>query len=154
MKSSGLFAVAILLVVSAAPQLHAACSNATVAGTWGFTTTGTLFVPGPAPVGAAGMITYKLDGTVRGSQDRSVDGIFAHETIQGTYTISADCALRLVANVYDAGGNLVRTSVIDAVVVDNGKQTFAMFESITLPNGTPLMSVLTVEAVRVQGHGH
>jgi len=36
--------------------------------------------------------------------------------------------------------------------VDNGKQIRAMFESVTLPNGASLGSVLSVEAIRVQGH--
>jgi hypothetical protein len=154
MTSSKVLAVAALLALAAAPAVHAACTNATVAGTWGFSTTGTLFLPGPAPVVAAGTITYNLDGTVNGSQDRSVGGLFAHETIQGTYTIDSGCGLRLVANVYDSGGNLVRTSVIDGIVADNGKQTRAMFESVTLePSGTPLRSALSVEAIRVQGHG-
>jgi hypothetical protein len=35
------------------------------------------------------------------------------------------------------------------VVVDNGKQIRAMFESTTLPNGASLGSALTAEAVRV-----
>jgi hypothetical protein len=153
MKNSRLLAVAVLLVLSAAPRVHAACSNGTVAGTWGFTTNGTLFLPGPAPVGAVGMITYDLNGNITGNQDRSVGGVFAHETLVGSYTISSSCALKLLANVFDTAGNLVRISVIDVVVEDNGKQASGVFESITLPDGTPLRSVLTVQSVRVQGHG-
>jgi hypothetical protein len=154
MTSSKILAVAALLAFSAAPPVYAACTNATVAGTWGFTTTGTLFLPGPAPVVAAGTITYNLDGSVRGSQDRSVGGLFAHETIRGTYAIDSGCEIRLLANVYDSGGNLVRTSVIDGIVTDDGKQGRAMFESVTLqPSGTPLRSALAVESTRVQGHG-
>lgn len=153
MKTSRLLALAVLLVLSAAPRIHAACSNATITGTWGFTTTGTLFLPGPAPVGAVGMITYDLNGNITGSQDRSVGGLFAHETLQGTYTITRNCALKLLANVFDSSSNLVRISVIDVVVEDNSNQASGVFESITLPDGTPLRSVLTVQSVRVQGHG-
>jgi hypothetical protein len=153
MKSKMTLAVLAIAALSLVPSLHAACSNATLAGTFGFTTAGTLFAPGPAPVAAAGSIMFDLNGTAAGSQNRSVAGQFAHETIQGTYTIDSGCAVRLVANVYDDSGNLVRTSAIDGVLGDNGKQIRAMFESVTLPNGVSLGSVLTVEGIRVQGHG-
>jgi len=102
--------------------------------------------------GGGGLNYLDLNGSASGSQDRSVAGIFAHETIQGTYTINSHCALRLIADVYDDSGALVRSSVIDGVVVDNGKQIRGMFESVTLPNGAPVASALTVEAIRVQGH--
>jgi len=152
MKNSRICAMVAAVLLSVAPRVYAACNNATVAGIYGFTTTGTLFLPGPAPIAAAGSITFDLNGSATGSQDRSVAGIFAHETIHGTYTINSNCALRLIADVYDDSGTLVRSSVIDGVVVDNGKQIRAMFESVTLPNGALLGSVLTVEAIRVQGH--
>ena len=152
MKNSRICAIVAAVLLSVAPRLYAACSNATVAGTYGFTTTGTLFLPEPAPAAAAGSITFDLNGSATGSQDRSVAGSFAHETIQGTYTINNNCALRLIADVYEESGTLVRTAAIDGVLVDNGKQIRAMFESVTLPNGASLGSVLSVEAIRVQGH--
>jgi len=46
---------------------------------------------------------------------------------------------------------LVRTSTIDGVLVNNGKQIRAIFETV-LANGVSLGSVLTVDANRVQGH--
>jgi hypothetical protein len=152
MKSKTTLAVLAIAALSLVPRLHAACSNVTLAGTYGFTTAGTLFVPSPAPVGATGAITFDSNGNASGSQDRSVAGEFAHETIQGTYTIDSGCAVRLVANVYDDSGNLVRTSKIDGVLINNGKQIRAIFESVTLPDGTDLPSVLTVEGNRIQGH--
>jgi hypothetical protein len=154
MKSLSILTLATLVCVTVLPQANAACSAATVNATYGYTVSGTLFLPlGPAPVAAAGAISFALDGSVSGNQDRSVGGQFLHETIQGTYTITRDCSLKFTANVYDDAGTLLRTSVIDGVVVDNGKQIRAMFESTTLPNGVSLGSALTAEAVRVQGHG-
>jgi hypothetical protein len=144
-------AVLALAVLSAAPHLHAACTNAMLAGTFAFTTTGTLYLPGPTPVGAVGTITFDLDGNAAGAQDRAVGTNFAHETIKGTYTFSRDCKINLVADVYDEAGALVRTSTILGVLANNGKVIRAIFESITA-NGTPLASVLTVEANRIQGH--
>src|SRR5438477_9103392 len=144
---------AISFFLHFATSLHAACTGATAAGTFGFTTTGTLILPtGPAPVAAVGLITFDLNGNATGSQDRSVGGAFAHETITGTLTVNRDCTISLLANVYDSSGNLVRTSTIPGVLVDNGKHIRAIFETVTLPNGVNLPSVLTIEANRIQGH--
>ncbi len=153
MKPVRVFAVIGVFLLLAGPSLHAACTSATAAGTFGFTTTGTLILPsGPVPVGAVGLITFQLNGDVSGSQDRSVGGIFAHETITGTLTVNRDCTISLLANVFDSSGNLVRTSMIDGVLVNNGKQLRAIFETVVLANGVSLGSVLTVDANRVQGH--
>ena len=78
MKPARVFAVIGLFLLLAEPGLHAACTSATAAGTFGFTTTGTLILPsGPVPVGAVGLITFELRGTATGSQDTSLGGAFA-----------------------------------------------------------------------------
>src|SRR5712671_640859 len=152
MKPAKTFA-AISVFLLLATGLHAACTSATAAGSFGFTTTGTLILPtGPAPVAAVGLVTFDLSGNATGSQDRSVGGAFAHETLTGTLTVNRDCTISLVANVYDSSGNLARTSTIPGVLVNNGKQIRAIFESVVLPNGVNLPSVLTIEAIRIQGH--
>ena len=153
MKPARVFAVIGLFLLLARPSLHAACTSATAAGTFGFTTTGTLILPsGPVPVGAVGLITFDLNGNAVGSQDRSLGGAFAHETLTGTLTVNRDCTISLLANVFDSSGTLVRTSTIDGVLVNNGKQIRAIFETVVLANGVSLGSVLTVDANRVQGH--
>ena len=155
MKPARVFAVIGLFLLLAGPSLHAACTSATAAGTFGFTTTGILILPaptGPVPVGAVGSITFDLNGNAAGSQDRSLGGAFAHETLTGTLTVNRDCTISLLANVFDSSGNLVRTSTIDGVLVNNGKQIRAIFETVVLANGVSLGSVLTVDANRVQGH--
>ena len=152
MKPARVFAVIGLFLLLARPSLHAACTSATAAGSFGFTTTGTLILPsGPVPVGAVGLITFDLNGNAAGSQDRSLGGAFAHETLTGTLTVNRDCTISLLANVFDSSGTLVRTSTIDGVLVNNGKQIRAIFETV-LANGVSLGSVLTVDANRVQGH--
>jgi hypothetical protein len=152
MKTAKTFA-AISFFLLLATCVHAACSGATAAGTFGFTTTGTLILPtGPVPVAAVGMVSFDRDGDATGSQDRSVGGAFAHETIAGTLTVNRNCTISLLANVFDSSGNLVRTSTIPGVLVDNGKHIRAIFETVTLPNGVNLPSVLTIEAERIQGH--
>jgi len=150
MKSTRTLALALFLL-SLAPRVHAACSNASATGSFGFTTNGTLFLPGPAPVVAVGSITFDRDGRTTGSQDRSVAGDVAHETLTGTLTVNRNCSLTLVANVFDTSGNLVRTSTIQGVLVNNGKQIRAIFESVVLPDGTSLRSVLTTDADRIRG---
>ena len=151
MKSAKLFAILSLLLVAATPSLHAACTAATFAGTFEFTTTGVLILPtGPVPVGAVGLITFDLNGNASGSQDRSVGGAFAHETLSGSFTINSNCTTSLIAKVFDSDGNLVRTSTITGV--NNGNTIRAIFESVTLPDGTNLPSVLTIEGNRIRGH--
>src|SRR5438445_10544150 len=154
MKPARVLAAIGLFLILAGPSLHAACTSATAAGTFGFTTTGTLILPsGPVPVGAVGSITFQLNGDVSASQDRSVGGAFAHETITGTLTVNPDCTTVLLANVYDNNGNLVRTSTIDGVIVNNGKEIRAIFESVVAkPSGAVLPAILTIEAVRIHGH--
>ena len=155
MKPARVLAAIGLFLLLAGPSLHAACTSATAAGTFGFTTTGILILPapsGPVPVGAVGLITFDLNGNAAGSQDRSLGGGFAHETLTGTLTVNRDCTISLLANVFDSSGTLVRTSTIDGVLVNNGKQIRGIFETVVLANGVSLGSVLTVDANRVQGH--
>jgi hypothetical protein len=99
-----------------------------------------------------GVVRFDRDGDTTGSQDRSVGGVFAHETLTGTLTVNHDCTISLLANVYDDSGNLVRTSTIPGVLVNNGKKIRAIFETVVLPNGLNLPSVLTIEADRIRGH--
>ena len=150
MKSKTMLAALTLVLISMATHVHAACTNASAAGTFGFTTTGSLILPsGSVPVVAVGVITFDVNGNTIGSQDRSVGGAFAHETLTGTLTVNRECTISLLANVYDASGNLVRTSTLPGVLVNNGKQIRAIFQTVILPNGANLPSVLTVEADRL-----
>src|SRR5437868_3330552 len=102
MKSVKLFAAMSLFLVLAT-SLHAGCTSATAAGTFGFTTTGSLVLPtGPVPVAAVGVVTFHLNGNTTGRQDRSLGGAFAHETITGVLTVNRDCTISLLANVSDS----------------------------------------------------
>jgi hypothetical protein len=100
-----------------------------------------------------GSITFHLNGDASGSQDRSVGGVFAHETITGTLTVNSDCTILLVANVYNSSGQLVRTSNIDGVLVNNGNEIRAIFESVVAqPSEAVLPAILAIEAVRIRAH--
>jgi len=149
-KTKLTLATMALALLSFAPNLNAACTNATMHGDWGFTGTGVIILPsGPVPVGAAGTVRFDMDGNLSGGQDRSVGGGEAHETITGTYSINSDCALTISANVNDDAGNLQRTTVLKGVVVSNGKETRMIYQAITLPDGTPSPAVLTLDANKI-----
>ena len=139
-----------LLLLLSVPTLHAVCINATILGSWGFAGTGAVILPtGAVPVAAVGFVHFDLDGSLSGSQDRSLGGGEQHETFSGTYSITRDCALSVTANVYDDSGNLQRTTRLKGVVVKNGKESRMIYESIILPNGAPLPSVLTLDANKI-----
>jgi hypothetical protein len=145
------FVIVMALALSATPVLVRAqdikhCSNATSAGRWGFTTNGVLILPtGVVPVVAAGHFIVDLNGNLDGSQVRSVGGGVAHETFTGNITTNPDCTARYTITVYDDSGNLVRTSLLDAVFTNGGRKAHVVFESIVLPNGASLPSVLSID---------
>jgi hypothetical protein len=154
---------ATLLMVSLAtlcqgvvPAVQAAetCSYAKAAGAWGFTLTGTLILPtGPVPGAAVGRLRLGTAGNVSGTEARNVGGGFANETITGSWTVNADCTGTLTANVYESG-NLVRTSVLALVLVDNSSKIRAVQESLTLPDGTNIPAVITVDGNKLfRGNG-
>ena len=89
------------------------------AGPYGFTGTGTLFLPtGAVQIAAVGRINLHADGTLSGSEARSVGGDFANETLAGTWTVNANCTFKLTAKVF-VSGVLVRTSVLVGVLDQN-----------------------------------
>jgi len=142
--------LASLALLSLVPNVHAACTDATMLGKWGFTGTGVVIVAtGAVPVAAVGTVHFDLEGNLSGDQNRSLGGGAGHEVFSGTYTIADDCALSGTVNVYDDSGALQRTSMLKGVVVNNGKGIRLIYDSITLPNGAPLPSVLTLDGNKI-----
>jgi hypothetical protein len=138
--------LAVAVVGSAQAQLPH-CSNASEAGAWAFTTTG--LIVGIGPVAAVGSFTQDAAGNVTGAQTRSLAGAIAQETIAGTVTVNSDCTATATINVFQSG-TLVRTSTLDAVYDNNGKESRAIFTSLVLPNGASLGGVLTVDFKKVR----
>jgi len=137
------------LALGTVPAVHAAtheCSLATVAGTYGLTTTGS--IPAIGPVSAVGLVKIEKSGNLSGSQTRSLNGAVADETFTGTATVNPDCTGTDVIQVFQDGA-LVRTSTLNLVYDDNGRSARAIFSSIVLPNGAQLPSILTIDARRV-----
>jgi hypothetical protein len=137
-----------VLFAALAPGAHAAtCTPSNVAGNWGYTYTGTLFLPsGPAPLAAVGRYTADADGNISGTQTRSVAGATAQEVIKGVATLNPDCTSTTTVGVYDQSEKLLRTAVLAGVYVNNGKEIQSIFESLVLPDGTTLPVLITGDA--------
>ena len=84
------------------------------------------------------------DGGFSATESRSVGGEFADETLKGTFTVNSDCTGTLTADVFESG-KLVRTSVFSIVFDDHMKELRAVQQSLTLPDGTTVLGVITVE---------
>ena len=111
-----LLVFAMFVVSMASPSaLAQQCSLAGAAGAYGFTGTGTLLLAtGAVPIAAAGRLNLHGDGTLSGTEARSVGGDFANETLTGTWTVNANCRATVTAKVFVSGA-LVRTSVLSGV---------------------------------------
>lgn len=128
------------------------CSTGNVAGKWAYTYTGTVIFPTAIPVATVGSFTLDTKGNLSGSQNRSLGGAPAQETVTGTVTVNSDCTATLNANVYQSG-QLARTAVIELVFDNNRRHLRAIFQSATLPDGTNLPVVITIDGMRItSGH--
>jgi len=126
------------------------CSQETAAGKYGFTLTGWLILPtGAVPAAAVGQASVDTKGNVTGTEARSVGGGYADESLSGILSVNSDCTGSMTLNFYE-GGQLVRTSVLSIVFVDNQRELRMVQKSLTLPNGTPLPVVITVNAKRIK----
>jgi len=134
-----------LLAVGIAPALlaegHHGCSFNSVAGTFGYTVTGTR--NGVGPVAGAGQLTFHRDGTITdGKQTVSFNGVIADETYSGTYTVDADCSGSFVVDVISPIAP--RTSHVNLVWVDDANGAKAIF--------TDANTILTADAKRLSPH--
>jgi hypothetical protein len=132
-----------ILLVSVAPLAQAnQCTAQNAAGAYGFTLTGVLLTStGPVP-------SVDISGHVTGTEARSVGGGFANETLSGTVTVNPDCTGSMTINFCEAG-QLVRTSVLSIVFVNNQRELQMVQSSLTLPNGVSLPVVITVNAKKI-----
>jgi hypothetical protein len=140
--------------MSLAPEASAqTCSFATVAGNWAATLTGTILFPAPTgPVPAAAVLRFNLNtaGNVSGTEARNVGGGFANETFKGTYTVNPNCTGTTNVQFFQSGA-LVRTSVLAIVFDDLSTQLRLVQKSLTLPDGTKVPVVITVEGKKLGG---
>ena len=156
---ASLLAISIVaLLASLSPAAYAdKCSTATVAGNWGLTLTGTLLLPtGAVPGAAVAALNVDTVGNITGTEARNVGGGFANETITGSWTVDSDCTGVVTATIYESGV-LVRTVVLSLVFDDNSTEIRMLQQSLTLPNGTAIPVVVTLQGKKMFSggdHGH
>lgn len=97
---------------------HKECSNATLRGSFGYTSTGTLlesYVPPPyaGPFGEAGRQTFDGKGNTQGTATLSANGNINKVTIEGTYKINPDCTGSMTLNVPQLDATVHADFVID-----------------------------------------
>ena len=144
-----LLGMVVAVTLSPFPANAAQCSTASTAGNWAYTYTGTIFTAnGPLPAASVGHYHQDLSGNITGSQTRSVAGQSGAEDISGTNSVSGDCTASLAINVL-VNGQLARTAELAAVFDSSGNHVRAIFQSLTLPDGTNVPVVITIDGNRV-----
>jgi hypothetical protein len=129
MKSTllnSIWAVSLLAAVSMPIRLAAQeqpdkvkeCSNATLRGSFGYTSTGTLldsFVPPPfaGPFGEIGRQTFDGKGNTNATATVSSNGNISTVGVNGTYTVNSDCTGSMTLNIPDFGATVHANFVID-----------------------------------------
>lgn len=109
-----------------------ACSNSSLQGSFGYSSTGTLldsYVPPPfaGPFAEVGRQTFDGKGNTSGTATISSNGNINRVTIQGTYTVNADCTGSMTLFIPDFGATVHADFVIDrdgeeirAIVTETG----------------------------------
>jgi hypothetical protein len=130
------------------------CSNAGVAGDWGYTKTGTLFAPtGATPFATLGILKLGRDGTLAGVNTGAVGGKVSADVLKGTFEVKPDCTGTTTVEVYDQSGALLRTIGMNLVVDDDANHLRGIMTSLVLPNGVSLPTVITADAKRLSSKG-
>jgi len=130
MNANKLAFTLIVLLVAVAPDLHAAkCSNASLRGTYGFSSQGfTEVTPdissaGFVPWAETGLIVYDGHGNISSGtftvNTTTANGGPLRGTFTGTYTVNGDCTGTIVADTGD--GNLFHFDLV--VVVGSASHT-------------------------------
>ena len=146
-----LLMLCVTLVLMLAPlQAEAShCSNVGQAGNWAYTYIGTIFTPGgPVPAASVGHFSQDAAGNITGSQARSVAGSSGVEDIAGSVAVNRDCTATATINVL-VNGQLQRSAVLALVYDNNGNHVRMIFQSLTLPDGTNVPVVITIDGNRL-----
>ena len=140
------------MVATAGAEDDSRCSNATASGKWGFTTSGTVFLP---PTGVAvpavivGRFTLDASGNLVGTQTRSLNGAMNDETFSGTITVNPDCTATFAVSVFHSGV-LNRTATSDLVFLNSLREYRGVFTSaISEPSGTSIATVLEMDGKKI-----
>jgi hypothetical protein len=122
------------------------CSIVDVAGTWGYSETGTIMLPAPygaTPYASVGSYTVDPDGSISGARIASLGGTLLKATIEGTATVNPDCTGTVTLSFYDPAGNPAGTAVKAIIYVDHAREARMIITTAAYP------SVLVTEAKKV-----
>ena len=114
------------------------CTMRDVAGTWGYSETGSI-IPSPGvviPYGSVGKYTIDRDGNLTGARTASMGGTITPATIEGTATVNPDCTGTLTLYFYDDEGTLTGGAV-KSVVYLNGATEARMI--VTFPENVTVL---------------
>lgn len=115
------------MLLGVAQTAHASkCTMSNVAGSYGYTSTGTIVSPAVGPFTAVGRAKFTETGTFSGAQTTSIAGNLADETVEGTFTVNPDCTGNLTAYIY-RGTTLARTARLNVVWDDHRKEARGIF---------------------------
>jgi hypothetical protein len=143
--------LALVFTVLVAPQQAEAaqCSTGAAAGKWAYTYTGTIFTQnGPLPAASVGHFSADAAGNITGSQTRSVAGNPGVEDISGKASLNKDCTGTATVDVL-VNGQVQRMAVLAVVYDNNMNHARAIFQSLTLPDGTNVPVVITADYMRL-----
>jgi hypothetical protein len=111
---------ATVFVLGIVPRAQAGenevCSNGTLQGSFGFTSTGThLAIPAPfaGPFAYGGVQTFDGKGNTYATATLSANGNIFKVTVEGTYMVNPDCTGSLTVNVFPLGVTVSADFVID-----------------------------------------
>ncbi|KAA0255619.1 hypothetical protein FBQ97_02930 [Acidobacteria bacterium ACD] len=128
------------------------CSATGVAGDWGYTKTGTLFLPtGATPFATLGILSLDESGNLTGVNTGSVGGNVSADVLTGTFQVNPDCTGTATVEVHAPSGALLRTIGMSLVVDEDASHLRGIVTSLVLPSGVSLPSVITADARRVPG---
>ena len=122
------------------------CSNATLRGSFGFSSTGTLLaIPAPSAGPFAEIGRQTFDGTgdnTEGTATLSANGNINHVTFSGTYAVSPDCTGSMTLVILPSG----RTITLEFVIDDDGTELRAILTST--PSGNTESRIYTKQFSR------
>ena len=104
---------------------HRECSDASLQGSFGFTSTGTLLaLPPPlaGPFAEIGRQTFDGRGNTDATATLSANGNIFRVTVQGTYVVNPDCTGSMTLYVSPFGA----TVLLDFVIDDDGAELRAI----------------------------
>jgi hypothetical protein len=104
---------------------HRGCTDASLQGSFGFTSTGTLLnlpAPSAGPFAEIGRQTFDGRGGTDATATLSANGNIRRVTVQGTYIVNSDCTGSMTLYISPFG----TTATLDFVIDDDGAELRAI----------------------------